>query len=402
MFSILSAVSLLPPAPIPKVLPVLILWLKSTWAFTQPGLGCRGDLEYASGNICCLKCPAGTRMASPCTRAGEEGTCEECDDGTYTEHANDHKYCFKCTQCRPDQEIVRDCTHTQEAECQCKPGKFCAPEQACEVCRKCLRCKEDEEIVRNCTSTTNTECKKRQPTASYNKVANGWVIGTPLVVCLVGVIIFAVWRHRRATDSRRSTPDRREAGKHDLCPTDDGNGRETQRPRCFNVPWQLVRAKSSAGSSDECKALQSLSSSASNSQHSLTGLSSSAFPAPPPRAVPTAPVQPDRREDVTFPKLVAVNGEASLRKCFEYFEEIDFNQHNRFFRHLGIVDNVIKSKDNLPYEDKIHDLLTIWVEKVGREATLNDLLQALLALNQRRTAEAVKEKALTHYHYYVE
>ncbi|XP_068460477.1 tumor necrosis factor receptor superfamily member 10B-like isoform X4 [Clinocottus analis] len=347
MFSILSAVSLLPPAPIPKVLPVLILWLKSTWAFTQPGLGCRGDLEYASGNICCLKCPAGTRMASPCTRAGEEGTCEECDDGTYTEHANDHKYCFKCTQCRPDQEIVRDCTHTQEAECQCKPGKFCAPEQACEVCRKCLRCKEDEEIVRNCTSTTNTECKKRQPTASYNKVvANGWVIGTPLVVCLVGVIIFAVWRHRRATDSRRSTPDRREAGKHDLCPTDDGNGRETQRPRCFNVPWQL--------------------------------------------------------EDVTFPKLVAVNGEASLRKCFEYFEEIDFNQHNRFFRHLGIVDNVIKSKDNLPYEDKIHDLLTIWVEKVGREATLNDLLQALLALNQRRTAEAVKEKALTHYHYYVE
>lgn len=95
-------------------------------------------------------------------------------------------------------------------------------------------------------------------------------------------------------------------------------------------------------------------------------------------------------------------GEESLRKCFEYFEEIDLNQQNRFFRHLGIADNVIKSKDHLLYEDKIHDLLTIWVERVGREATLNDLLSALLDLNQRRTAEAVKEKALADRHYYVE
>ncbi|KAK9523129.1 hypothetical protein VZT92_019548 [Zoarces viviparus] len=107
-------------------------------------------------------------------------------------------------------------------------------------------------------------------------------------------------------------------------------------------------------------------------------------------------------EDVEFPTLVAVNGEVSLRKCFEYFEEVDYNHHKRFFRHLGIVDNVIKSKDHLSYEDKIHDLLTIWVEKEGREATLNDLLRALLILNQRRTAETVKEKAVLNGHYSVE
>lgn len=92
-------------------------------------------------------------------------------------------------------------------------------------------------------------------------------------------------------------------------------------------------------------------------------------------------------------------GEASLRKCFDYFEEIDIDYHKRFFRNLGIVDNVIKSKEHLSYEDKIHELLNIWVEKEGRDASLNDLLTALLDLNQRRTAEIVKQNAIDYGHY---
>ncbi|KAF0033337.1 hypothetical protein F2P81_013403 [Scophthalmus maximus] len=102
-----------------------------------------------------------------------------------------------------------------------------------------------------------------------------------------------------------------------------------------------------------------------------------------------------------FPKLVPLKGEESLRKCFEYFEEIEFNYQKRFFRHLGINDNVIKSKDPLPYEDRIHELLNIWVEREGRDAALDDLLKALLDLNQRRTAETVKEKAIHNGHYRV-
>lgn len=95
-------------------------------------------------------------------------------------------------------------------------------------------------------------------------------------------------------------------------------------------------------------------------------------------------------------------GEESLKKCFEYFEEIDVDYHKRFFRHLGIIDNVIKSKEQLPYEDRIHELLNIWVEKEGKEASLNDLLKALLDLNQRRTAENVKEYAIQNGHYFCE
>lgn len=42
-------------------------------------------------------------------------------------------FCFAFS----DQEIVRHCTTTQDTECQCKPGTFCAPDQACELCMKC-------------------------------------------------------------------------------------------------------------------------------------------------------------------------------------------------------------------------------------------------------------------------
>ncbi|XP_076586033.1 hematopoietic death receptor isoform X1 [Chaetodon auriga] len=392
---------------------VVLIWLLMGSGFvagpsrTQRDIHCRDNLEYPNGNICCLNCPAGTRMISPCTTARERGTCEECDDGTYTEHDNSLNQCFKCTQCRSDQEIVRACTHTHDTECQCKLGVFCAPDQACEVCKKCLKCEKDEEIVRNCTSTSNTECKKIQPNSGSASAKASVIV--PLILfaaVVIGGIVAYVCR-RRATDSQRNLPDGLKAGPHysDNRPTEGGRSGEPQRLSCSSLilSRQLVRAKSSAQMEDERKVLcESLNSSASNSQHSLTGLPSYAFPASPPQASPVVPSEPNRREDEQFPKLVPVNGEESLRACFECFEEVDIDYHKRFFRHLGVSDNVIKSKEHLLYEDKIHELLNIWVEKVGREASLNDLLKALLDLNQRRTAETVKENAINSGHYIFE
>ncbi|XP_035851783.1 hematopoietic death receptor isoform X1 [Sander lucioperca] len=398
----------------------LIWHLKPMGAYPQSGLDlvgnrtkrdvhCRPDLEYLNGNICCLYCPAGTHKISPCTRAGEKGKCEECEDGTYTEHANGLQLCLKCTQCRSDQEVVRPCTPTQDTECQCKLGRFCAPDQACEVCKTCSRCEEDEEMERSCTSTSNTECKKIQTNAVSTSAKASVIVPLVLIAAVViGGLIIAVCtrRHRKATDTQRNVPDGLKAGLHYSrnCPTKEKSNEETPGQSCSNLilSRQLVRAKSSAGIEEERKVLcESLcSSSASNSQHSLTGLPCSAFPAYPPPACPMVPTQPNSREDKQFPKLVPVNGEESLRKCFEYFEEIDFYYHKRFFRHLGIMDNVIKSKDHLLYDDKIHELLNIWVEKEGKEATLNDLLKALLDLNQRRTAETVKENAVLNGHYF--
>lgn len=96
------------------------------------------------------------------------------------------------------------------------------------------------------------------------------------------------------------------------------------------------------------------------------------------------------------------SGEESLRKCFEYFEELDIDYHKRFFRCLAIHDNVIKSKEHLQHEDRIHELLNIWMEKVGKEANLNDLLQALLELKQKLTAENIRDNAISNGHYVYE
>lgn len=74
------------------------------------------------------------------------------------------------------------------------------------------------------------------------------------------------------------------------CPEERRNG-ETQRSSCSS--WPLVRAKSSAAVEDERKVLcESLNSSASNSQYSLTSLP---LLAPPPQPCLTVPVQPNTR-----------------------------------------------------------------------------------------------------------
>nr|XP_046242139.1 hematopoietic death receptor isoform X2 [Scatophagus argus] len=339
------------------VFSVLTLLFKPMGAFPSLGLDlggsrqqrdihCRDNLEYPNGNTCCLNCPAGTRLISPCTTAGQKGHCEECQYGTYTEHSNNLNQCFKCTLCRSDQETVRPCTYTHDAECRCKAGKFCAPDQPCEVCKRCSRCEEDEQIVRNCTSTTNTECKKIQHKSGSTSARASVIVPLSLsaAVVVVAVVVFALWRRRRGTDSQRNQPDGSKARQHySDCPTEEGTNGE---PRGLNLPRSL--------------------------------------------------------EDQQFPKLVPVNGEESLRKSFEYFEEMDINFHKRFFRLIGITDNAINNKEHLPYEDKIHELLNIWMEKEGREANLNDLLKALLDLNQRRTAEIIKEKAVSNSHYFCE
>ncbi|KAM6931436.1 hematopoietic death receptor [Xenentodon cancila] len=355
------------------VLFVSVLVFKRTAAYPQPGdnskndqhISCADGLEYLHDSICCVNCPAGTYLKSPCTKAGEKGKCEECDFGTYTEYPNHLPQCLTCRQCRLDldQKVVRRCTHNHNTECQCKPGTFCRPDDVCELCNKCTRCKNDEVIVRNCTSTSNTECKKTQPVSGSGNVVFG-VLGLVAAVFILVVAMVTVKKCR--TDSQSSLP----SGRKD-------------------------KVAGSSASTEDAHAMlcESLGSSASNSQHNLTILQSPPllFQQPPTSMVP---MEPTRREHEPFPTLAPVDGEESLKRCFGFFEKLDVDQHKRFFRHLGLNDNVIKSKESLLYEDRIHELLNVWVEREGRRASLNDLLETLLNLDQRRTAEEIKNAAI--------
>ncbi|KAM4616288.1 hematopoietic death receptor isoform 2-T2 [Polymixia lowei] len=372
---------------------------------TQRDISCSFELEYPSGNICCLNCPAGSHMKSACTRDGQRGTCEECDFGTHTEHSNGLPQCLKCTKCRSDQEIVKECTPTQDTECQCKSGLFCAHDQACEVCKKCSRCGEDETVEKKCNSTSNTVCKKGQPSSAASRTAL-IVLSVIAVVILVAIFAWKMWGRRRARGGERSADVLREVEVDDMTNLEEWQNKENQgvdSSQLHLLPQQClqpVRAKCPTGEEDEDKGLgDSLVNTASNSQNSLSGQPLPSFPTTSPRPSPVVPRHSHTREDEPLPKLVPLNGEDSLRRCFEYFEEMDVDYHKRFFRYLGINDNVIKSKDNLHHEDRIHDLLTVWMEKVGKGASLNDLLNALVALSQRLTAENVMTKAIDNGHY---
>ncbi|XP_061673320.1 hematopoietic death receptor isoform X2 [Syngnathoides biaculeatus] len=347
---------------------------------------CR-DGQYLNNNICCLNCPAGTHLKSPCTTPGERGQCEECADEMHMEHSNHLPQCFTCTNCRSDQEVVRSCSRTQDTECHCKEGKFCVPDQACEMCKKCLRCGTDEEVVRNCTATSNRECKKI-PSQSSSGSDAVYIVPVVLiiVIVLVGGICWYKKKHARGSEANELKAEHAQGRKNE----------EAQRPGCSSLIFSQprVRVQSSANVEDERQALcESCNSSANNSQQNLTSLPP-AIPASAHRACLIANEPNLRAKEEPFLELLPVNGEESLRKSFQYFEEVDIDYYKRFFRELGLNGNVIKRTDQLSYDDKIHELLNIWFEKVGKDASLNDLLKALLEIDQRRTAEIIKEKAL--------
>uniref|UniRef100_A0A3B5M987 Hematopoietic death receptor n=1 Tax=Xiphophorus couchianus TaxID=32473 RepID=A0A3B5M987_9TELE len=332
-------------------------------------ISCKKDTEYLHNGICCSKCEAGQYVQTPCTETGTKGTCEECDYGTFTEHANGLKQCIKCTQCPPDQEIVRVCSHTQDTLCRCKPGRYCHPDEACEICKKCSRCNGDEEVVKNCTSTSNTECKKLPGITSPE--AGSFLFKTFPQISVANTA---------APPSFSPTNSPTLAYLNMLPPHYLQGCISVSKPH-GTKPSTYANIYKPQGKEETINLHESNPSSASSSQHNLTD---------PAETLPWE--DPNRRVfEASSPLFPGVE---SLVACFEFFEELNVDFHNRFFRKLSIEDNEIRSKDHLSHEDRIHYLLSYWVEKKGKEASLNHLLRALLDLNQRRTAETVMEKSI--------
>ncbi|KAM9544841.1 tumor necrosis factor receptor superfamily member 10B-like isoform 3-T4 [Salvelinus alpinus] len=369
---------------------------------TQRDISCRENLEYPHDNICCLNCLAGTYVKAYCTRSFERGTCETCEFDTYTEHGNGLRQCLKCTTCHSDQVTTKACTITQDRECRCKPGLFCAPDQACEVCKKCLRCKENEVRLKNCTATSNTVCETRLPTSS---TISGVVVIVVAVLGITAAIAAVSWKRRNCCKRRDSQNNPSETLKIEV---DDQNNRsieerqnnrsavqdDTQLHPLLELT-QVVGAN--ASSADEDNGLgDSLHNTTNSSRSSLSALPSSS-----PLSSPSAKRQPGTgaTEDVLLRKLAPLNGDESLRKSFELFEELDVYYHNRFFRHIGLGDNAIKSTAHLHPEDRVYELLKVWLEMVGMQADINDLIKALLYLDQKLSAENIISKAIANGYY---
>lgn len=80
---------------------------------------------------------------------------------------------------------------------------------------------------------------------------------------------------------------------------------------------------------------------------------------------------------------------------FDLFDVyLDVRIHNKFFRMIGVSDNHIRIAESGAAADKVYELLKNWMQKQGLKADINDLLDALLSLDQRRSAESIASAAL--------
>ncbi|XP_070706204.1 tumor necrosis factor receptor superfamily, member a [Pempheris klunzingeri] len=395
---------------------------------------CIENEQYSHQGLCCLNCQAGTFVQKACERDQEQGTCLPCEHGqTYTEHSNGMSRCLPCTHCRSDEIETTPCTKTTDTRCQCRPGTFCVPDQACEVCKRCAKCKSGEEEVRKCTPFSNTECRKRDtsptktspalptptPTSPSDIVLPVCLfLGIVLIVLLVGGLVwwFKVKQHSSVLSCSKSHCDSSEIVK---IPIDESGataeerqnnqnaGLEGEEPRPESRPLlqetQAGMTKASPPLEDEDRGLgDSLPNTTSSSQTSLSALPTAASSGSTPHQSPTAfRLPPADMDDPLRHRLVPLQGsEKSLKKSFDLFDEyLDVRIHNKFFRMIGVSDNHIRIAENGAPGDKVYELLKNWMQRQGLKADINDLLEALLSMDQRRSAESIASAALQRGYY---
>ncbi|KAK9955220.1 hypothetical protein ABG768_015106 [Culter alburnus] len=397
---------------------------------TARQLSCVENHEYPHNGFCCKNCEAGTYVKEKCSKDQEKGKCFPCEKGTYAEHPTGMEQCLQCSQCHRDQIVVAECTSTSNTKCECKSGSFCLPDEPCEVCKKCARCKADEEEVSRCTATSNTKCRKRTsyptegPTDKPSPSNNTYpiAIALPILVLLIISIAFGslfLWRKGHCRQSDTAGDLKEVKIPIDECPKSEEekeNSRnaglereEEQRPESHPLLTQETQetVSKSIPVEDEDRGLgDSLPNTTSSSQTSLSALPSAVYIEDSPRSSPPAPRQTERdteswaKDDGPPRKLIPLLGEEdSLNKSFDLFDTLDVRYHNKFFRSIGVSDNAIKVAETQHPVDKVYDLLRVWMQKEGLRANINTLLQALLDLDQRYSAEHIASKAVERGYY---
>lgn len=66
---------------------------------------------------------------------------------------------------------------------------------------------------------------------------------------------------------------------------------------------------------------------------------------------------------------------------------------------IGVSDNHIRLAESGTSSDKVYELLKNWMQRQGLRADINDLLDTLLTMDQRRSAESIASEALRRGYY---
>ncbi|XP_043938946.1 tumor necrosis factor receptor superfamily member 10B-like [Protopterus annectens] len=344
-------------------------------------IACDPD-HHASNGICCLNCPTGTYVKSYCKEENSTGTCFRCADGIgYTEHPNGMDMCLTCSVCNPDQDVISRCTSYKNTVCQCKPGTFCQPDQACEVCRRCkTSCSEGEVMVKECQPTSDIECQPASGTLSPGEIA-------AVVICILVLLIVVaiIWRCCSKKHKRNQSSDDGDSAKL---------SKTQQLKMCFKNSY-LKNLKTTF--TEDKKQSEPL---VRNTQPTeLQNSDNTTYNGTPPMKMQK--YEPGKScTDHHRQRHVLVAAESdpreALRQSFDVFVElVPAISWKPFMRCLKLTDNEIftaeKNNDG-NRQEQCFNMLSCWMQKTGREATINGLLEMLTTMELRGVEEQIRDE----------
>nr|AFE85494.1 Tnfrsf10b [Mus caroli] len=295
--------------------------------------------ESPSGGLC----PAGQYLSS-------SGNCKPCREGfDFTNHSNHLHSCIRCTVCKRDKVQKIPCSITRNTECQCKPGTF-EDKDSTEICQPCSNCTDGEDEETSCTPKANRKCVSKKAGASLHNL--GLCIGLPVAAVLLPFGALFVWKPgalRRWLLYMRRT--------YSCCERDSESAN--------SVHSSLLDPQTSSKTND-CN-------------HNT---------------------EPGRTQKTGKKLLVPANGNDSadaLKFIFEYCVDIvPFDSWNRFMRQIGLTDNQIQMvrAETLGTREAQYQMLLKWLQQNGRNASINHLLDALEAMEERDALEKIEDYAV--------
>uniref|UniRef100_A0A1D5QP14 TNF receptor superfamily member 10b n=1 Tax=Macaca mulatta TaxID=9544 RepID=A0A1D5QP14_MACMU len=319
------------------------------------------------------KCPAGYHRSEP------TGACNACTEGVdYTSASNNEPFCLPCAVCKSDEEEMSPCTTTSNRVCQCKPGSFWNGNST-EMCRKCSTgCPRGMVKVKDCTPWSDIECVHKE---------SGIIIGVIVLVVIVVVAVIvwktSLWKKvlpylKGVCSGGGGDPERVDSSSHSPQrpgAEDNALNEIVSIVQPSQVPEQEMEVQEPAEQTD----VNTLS--PGESEHLLE---------------PAKAEGPQRRG-----QLVPVNENdptETLRQCFDDFAAIvPFDAWEPLVRQLGLTNNEIKvaKAEAASSRDTLYVMLIKWVNKTGRAASVNTLLDALETLEERLAKQKIQDRLLS-------
>ncbi|XP_008592335.1 PREDICTED: tumor necrosis factor receptor superfamily member 10A-like, partial [Galeopterus variegatus] len=294
----------------------------------------------------------------------ESGDCLSCTYGVdYTAYSNTLPSCVLCMVCKSDEEEKSPCTTTRDTVCQCKPGTFRGKDSP-EMCQKCsTRCPNGMVKKSPCTSLRDLECV---PEESGNKNRFNWIT-VPALLTFVALVVGMILQGKKIFPYLKN-----------IC--------------AGSVLWDNAhKILSSTYSPSISVSEQEIEGQEPAELEDVTVLS----PGEAKHQLEPAEAEGSETSRRLLDPANGADSIESLRLCFHSFPDIvPFKSWNPLMRLVGLTENeihVARARAADP-QDALYEMLVTWVNKTGRGASVNTLLDALETMGERHARETIEDQ----------